>query len=166
MPNDYSGAYCGGTVSYMLDSTSIITYVHDHIPTDVEEGKIYRNMFHYESGALIQGRIYPQGNDGATDLYKIFRNCIQDELGKLIGLTNTTWTKSSRGCGSNTASHGVHYRDYLHFGSCNMSYPSEMSSAKNAIVRIGHVRVCPYCGEHVSDGDDPGKLAHGRCEVV
>lgn len=166
MPNSYSGAYCGGTLSYMLDSTSIITYVHDKLTTDVEEGKIYRNMFHYGSDILVQGRIYPQGNDGATDLYTEFRKIVQDEFSKLLGLSDDTWVRRKQGCGYNTASYGVHYRDYTNFSECNVSYPKERSSSFENIIDIGHNRICPHCGERIDGEVDTSALAHHNCICV
>lgn len=162
MPNDYSGAYCGGTISYMLDSSSIITYVHYSIPDNIEEGKIYRNMFHYHNGTLIQGRVYPQGNDGATDLYKEFRNTVQNELSAMLELTNTTWTKRSGGCGNNVYSHGVHYRDYIYQSDCNVSYPNQMPAAREHVVHIGHRTICVKCGDEIDSGCT-GRLNHSYC---
>lgn len=163
MPNDYHGAFCGGTVSYMLDSTSIITYTHDGMPESYEDGKVYRNMFHYENGTLIQGRIYPQGMDGSTDLYKTFRGVVQNVLSEVIGLTNKTWVKRNARCEENTSSVGVHYYDYIKFGDCNVSYPSEKPDAKNGIVHIGHARICPKCGNEFSDREDSGRLVCRNC---
>lgn len=161
MPNNYSGLYCGGTLSYMLDSSSFITYVHDKIPTDfVEEGKIYRNMFHFQDNLLVQGRIYPQGNDGATDLYRIFRGFVQEEMSKLLGLESNTWVKKSGSANEYTSSTGVHYRDYCNFEDCNVSYPKEKSDALGNLVYIGSARICPNCGEEISDNINTGILTH------
>ena len=165
MPNNYSGAYCGGTLSYMLDETSIITYVHTKETEDHEEGKIYRNMFHFGGGTLVQGRIYPQGNDGATDLYRTFRRFMQIEMTKLLGLDEDEWIKKKGGCYDNIVSDGVHYRDYENFVECNVSYPREMPDASTNIITVGHVRICPYCGEEVDDDDKAGWLTHEECEV-
>ena len=152
MPNSYSGAYCGGTLSYMLDQSSFITFVHTSVPEDIiEAGKIYRNMFHYQHGKLIQGRVYPQGSDGQTDLYKTFRGFVQKELSALLGISNT-WVKSSTSAGEFTCSYGVHYRDYGYFSQCNMSYHKERGYDDD-YVEIGHDGVCPNCGSviHISD---------------
>lgn len=166
MGSGYHGAHCGGTMSYMLDKTSIITYVHDHATEDHEEGKIYRNMFHYNDGTLIQGRVYPQGNDGATDLYTEFRSIMQDELTKLMGLSANDWLRRTCDCGGNTESYGVHYADYLRFDGCNVTYPREMPSAARNVVVIGHNRICPYCGREVSDSEDAGYLVHEDCDKM
>ena len=165
-PNNYSGMHCGGTVSYMLDGTSIITYMHSHETEDYEEGKIYRNMFHFDNGTLVQGRIYPQGNDGLTDLYKIFRRFMQIELTKLLNLKADDWIKKNGSCSQNVVSYGVHYRDYEHFGGCNVSYPREMPSAYGGTVVVGHARICPKCGVEISDDEDSGYLDHENCDNV
>ena len=164
MPNSYRGMHCGGTMSYMLDHTSIITYVHDHATENHEEGKIYRNMFHFNNGTLIQGRVYPQGNDGLTDLYKEFRRIMQTELAKLMGVEDD-WIKRTRGCGENTQTYGAHYPDYLNFSGCNVTYPSRMTDAADNVVRIGHERICPYCGCEIDDDEDSGILAHSDCSA-
>lgn len=160
----YHGMYCAGTVSYMLDATSIITFVHDHVPTDWEDGKIYRCMFHYGKDILVQGRVYPQGNDGNTDLYKVFRNYVQNELTPLIGITDTVWAKKVSGdVANNTSSSGLHYKDYTNFGNCNVSYPRERSSAKDNVIAIGHAGICPYCGREFSA--DKGAISHVNCVI-
>jgi hypothetical protein len=163
MPNNYSGMYCGGTLSYMLDGTSIITYIHDHATEDHEEGKLYRNMFHFGGGTLVQGRIYPQGNDGATDLYRTFRRFLQIELTQMLGLNADDWIKKNGNCGGNVNSRGVHYQDYNHFSECNVSYPREIPSASSNVITVGHDRICPYCGNRVSNGDDTGYLCCEQC---
>lgn len=152
MPNSYSGGYCGGTLSYMLDQSSFVTFVHSHVPEDiVEEGKIYRNMFHYQNDMLVQGRVYPQGNDGNTDLYKVFRGFVQKEMSALLGISNS-WVKSSTRPSEVTYSRGVHYRDYLSFSYCNVSYPKEKGIG-NDNVNIGHEGICPCCGSTTSRED-------------
>lgn len=147
IPNSYSGMYCGGTLSYMLDNTSIITYVVDKGEDVQTSGKIYRNMFHFGNNILVQSRVYPQGNDGATDLYKKFRDFMQTEMAAMLGLETNMWTiKSGTGaCREWTDSHGSHYKDYLSFSGCNVTYPSERRSDIHKI-DIGHDGICPRCG--------------------
>lgn len=166
MANGYQGMHCGGVLSYLLDGTSIITYIHNHATEDHEEGKIYRNMFHFDNGTLLQGRIYPQGNDGATDLYKTFRRFMQIEFTKLLNLKADDWLLKTNGCSSNVVSYGVHYRDYEHFDGCVVSYPREMPDASHNVIAVGHSRICPYCGCEVSDVDDHGWLTHEDCDNV
>ena len=165
MPNSYSGMHCGGVLSYLLDGSSIITYAHTHATENHEEGKIYRNMFHFGDGTLVQGRIYPQGNDGATNLYKIFRRFVQIELSQMLGIEDDWLRRSSSAC-HNVASYGVHYRDYEHFGECCTTYPREMPSAASNVIAVGHSRICPNCGRYVDDEDDSGYLCHEDCDSV
>lgn len=163
MPNAYSGGYCAGTLSYMLDKTSMVTYVHSKMPESIEEGKLYRNMFHFENDVLIQGRIYPQSNDGATDLYQVFRQFVQKEFAEMLGLEKNAWVKRNKAASCNTVSTGLHYQDYVHFGACNASYPKERESSLYNEVHIGHVKICPYCGEEYETG--AGWLAHSACVI-
>ena len=161
LDNNYSGMYCGGTISYMLDTTSIITYVHDTMPEDHETGKVYRNMFHFGGdGVLLQGRIYPQGNDGCTDLYQEFRYIVQAELAKILELDNNKWIK--RSAVINVTSRGCHYKDYQNFSSCNISYPAERSQCQHQIIIVGHIGICPYCGES-TEGLNSSSLTHSGC---
>ena len=164
MPGGYSGQYCNGTMSYMLDSSSIVTFVFDDIKKEIhEEGKLYRNMFHVnlDTCKFIQGRIYPAGNDGSTDLYAKFRHIIQREFTPLLGLNENKW-KLASGMNDQTESFGSHYRDYLYNNGCKAFYPTEKGS--NGAVKIGHLGVCPHCGEEYHGGS--GALAHYSCVVV
>lgn len=165
-PNSYSGMHCGGTMSYMLDGSSIITYVHTHATEDHEEGKLYRNMFHFNNGTLVQGRVYPQANDGATDLYRTFRRFMQIEFTKLLNLNEDDWIRRTTPCYENVISYGVHYKDYEHFDMCNVSYPREMPNAASNRVVVGHARICPLCGKEVSDNYNSGYLTHADCDDV
>lgn len=146
MPNDYSGMYCGGTLSYMLDHVSFITYTHKSIPDDFEQGKIHRCMFHYKDGNLVQGRVYPQGNDYTSDIYTEFRQCVQKTLLDILELKDETWVKSNKTIASVVRTSGVHYEDYLHFTPCNLSYIKSIGPLVEKM-SIGHERICPNCGE-------------------
>jgi hypothetical protein len=159
MPNSYSGQYCGGTLSYMLDGSSIITYVVNKGGDTQNDGKIYRNMFHLKNKTLIQGRIYPQGNDGATDLYSKFRKIMHEELSKMLDLSSDDWEvkKGTSECGRYSFTQGVHYVDYLNFGSCNVSYPTGI---RPEAITIGHEGICPCCGAVRSTSTS---LSHDTC---
>jgi hypothetical protein len=163
MPNSYSGQYCGGTISYMLDNTSIITYVIEKGGDPQTCGKIYRNMFHYEREVLIQGRVYPQGNDGATDLYETFREYMHDVLNKAIKPEDPNWVIKYKGnCGSYASSDGAHYRDYTSYGNCNVSYLRSTTN-DDKIVHIGHRGICPRCGEEFTASS---YLSHSSCSIT
>lgn len=161
MPHAYSGQYCGGTMSYMLDNTSIITFVNDHIPTNWEDGKIYRCMFHYGNDILVQSRVYPQGNDGNTDLYSVFRGFVQKELAMMLGVENR-WVKRKNGTRDNISSHGTHYRDYAYNNECNETYLKALGDAPAGMIEIGHEGICPYCGKTFTNSS---RLSHADCEI-
>lgn len=157
----FGGGYFGGTVSYMLDSVSIITFVHDEIPRNfATEGKIYRNMFHYNDGTLLQSRVYPQGNDGCTDLYTEFRRIMQKEIAQMLGVVNS-WNDGDLPKGYLTVnSHGNHYKDYLYGSNAKVSIIGK-EKPRGAEITIGHVNVCPNCGRE--EGMYSNKIAHDRC---
>jgi hypothetical protein len=147
----------------MLDSTSIITFVHDQNTNDiVNEGKIYRNMLFYHENTLLQSRVYPQGNDGCTDLYREFRFIMQKELAELLGLERNKWTK--RNSITNVESIGSHYRDYTSFDDCNISYPTERPECTVEVIIVGSERICPYCGES-AEHLGASYLSHTSCNI-
>jgi hypothetical protein len=161
--NGYHGAYCNGTLSYMLDKSSFIAYVLEEVDGVLyEKGKLYRNMFHVniDTGKFVQGRIYPQGNDGSTDLYSKFRNIVQKEFVKLMELGEDKWKVKS--VSSDDAwSYGSHYKDYNHFDDCKVFYPSEKGN--NGHVEIGAENIyCPHCGNVTWFAD---RLSHDGCDV-
>ena len=165
MENGYSGMYCNGTLSYMMDGSSIITYVLDELGENMHEiGKVYRNMFHVNvnSQLCIQGRIYPQGNDGSTDLYKKFRFIMQDELTPLFGLEENKWKSRSVG-GEDAHSTGNHYQDYYNYNSCKTFYPSAKEGQSLERIYIGHIGICPRCGREYRSSE---YLSHDYdCEI-
>lgn len=154
----FGGGWFGGTVSYMLDSVSIITFVHDEVPHDfATEGKIYRNMFHYKDGLLLQSRVYPQGNDGCTDLYEEFRNIVQKEIADMLGVKNN-WCAENRN-NITIESLGNHYRDYRCFS--NGINFSRICGTGCRNMTIGHINVCPYCGRE--ENLSSNRIDHSSC---
>ena len=161
------GGWCGGTLSYMLDHTSIITYCvskDDDVQTD---NKIYRNMFAWGENILLQSRVYPQGNDGNTDLYGTFRKLMQNELSEMLELKDKSWIVHTgpTACCNATTSLGVHYKDYKVNSNANISYPYERQNdtvVNMHLLEIGHTGICAYCGETISDN---GRVSHGSCSI-
>jgi hypothetical protein len=165
MPDYYSGGYCGGTLSYMLDGTSIITFAIDKGADVQKSGKIYRNMFHFGNNMLMQSRVYPQSNDGGTDLYKTFRDIVQAEFTLMLGLTNNAWEHLGNRyeCQAKVCSEGVHYRDYNHRDDCNISCPTELlGTIASNTMKVGHIGICVYCGEEIGESS---RVSHDRCNV-
>lgn len=150
-PNSYEGQYCSGTLSYMLDETSMVVYTisDDYKGNNPEtQEKITRCMFHYGEDKLIQGRMYPQSNDGDEGVSKEVRLIVQKVLSECLDVPNY-WNvkKGTEACEDVVSSEGTHYRDYESFSTCNVSMPVGINNDK--IITIGHEPICPKCGcEH------------------
>lgn len=155
--NNYGGCYSGGTLSYALDRSSIIMYyVHPH---DVERNphaewfqypKFKRCIFAWNGeDVLLQSRVYPDGRDGGDEgLAGQMRNIMQQTIAELLGEPNM-WKleKGVRPCENFTVSTGVHYKDYLQYEDCNVSFLKGHTEYKK--IHIGHASICPQCGrEH------------------
>lgn len=161
------GSYMGGCLSYMLDNTSMITFVVDSIDGNIhEKGKIYRQMFHYNNGFFIQNRMYPQGKDGAVDLYEKFRVIVQDEFTNILGLAENNWTCDyDRYSGHYASVHeGSHYRDLGGHEDCHLFYPTqnEYMRYESTPIHIGHESLCFYCGRGL---EYHGRLSHSSCTI-
>lgn len=161
--NIRSGGYKGGTLSYMLDTTSMVTFVVNEISDKIHAlPRFYRQMIHYENNMFVQNRLYPQGNDGAVDLYDKFRGFVIEEFAELLDLDETDWTvdKGKNQCSKHTHSIGRHYTDYLYNNSCNVFYPaSKRDIVRQHVMTIGHSGICAKCGREYSHS---AMLSHGR----
>lgn len=156
-PNNYRGMYSGGTLSYMLDGASIVFYTVDkkYDGTDFEfEPKVNRCMFHIGEDKIIQGRVYPQNNDGDQTIYNEIRAIMQKTVSEMLNANNLWILKQgTSACAEMTESRGAHYRDYTNFSNCNVSWlkPSEGKLKNTNRIIIGHRGICPTCGtEHGS----------------
>ena len=152
--NILDGCYKAGTISYMLDATSIITFVVQGINDDIHKiPKVYRQMYHYKNNLFIQSRLYPQGNDGATDLYEKFRGFVIKEFSNLLGV-NGEWTYKNGPiyCTSHINSVGKHYPDYKYNENTGIFYPtSKESDIQNLVMTVGHETICANCGHTFND---------------
>lgn len=153
MPNDYSGCYSSGTLSYMLDESSFVYYTVDknYDGNELElQDKINRNMFHMGEDKLIQARVYPQATDGETGIYKQIREIAQKVISDCLGTPNM-WKniKGTSECRKVTYSYGTHYRDYTNFSDCNVSYlkTEGIEDINRETINIGHSPICPKCGQ-------------------
>ena len=151
MPNDYSGCYSSGTISYMLDGTSMVFYTIDASYNGDEfwnEPKIDRQMFHWGEEKLIQGRLYPQDNDGNYDAYKPYRNVVQEIISIIYDIPNL-WdvTKGTGASSKYIISDGTNYKDYVYYDNCNLS--RLRGSTNENHITVGHMPICIECGyEH------------------
>lgn len=144
-----TGSYKGGCMSYMLDATSMITFVVNDIDGPIHEiPKLYRQMYHYKDNLFVQNRLYPQGNDGATNLYERFRGFVMEEFNALLHVDGT-WTNEvgTRPCSNHISSIGCHYKDYNGNPSCSIFYPSDKANdIRYQVMTVGHKGICPRCG--------------------
>lgn len=151
MPNSYEGMYSSGTISYMLDSPSMVFYTVDASYNGNDfwnQPKINRQMFHWGEEKLIQGRLYPQDNDGDNSVYTPYREIVQKVMSELFDLPNY-WTvsKGTDAAGKFIDSDGTHYRDYNNYSNCTLSRPK--GSENDSYITVGHAPICIECGnEH------------------
>lgn len=150
MPNSYEGQYSSGTISYMLDKVSMVFYTVD---SDYEgdeyyfEPKINRNMFHWTKPNLVQGRLYPQDNDGCSELYTEYRTVVQEIISGLYDFPNL-WTnkKGTSAASSHINTEGTHYHDYEHYSNCNLSI-IKGEEDNEIMMTVGHEPICIECGD-------------------
>lgn len=162
-----NGGWQSGTISYMLDGVTMITYAINPgsvTKPDVNTGevflgkdrpelfdKIFRNVFHWDEGhRLIQSRVYPQGNEGAADLYSTFRHEVQKRISEAEGWDSNNWTLRHRKFMDFTrASEGAtNYPDweYPKYGG-NLSTPGRSSDLYSSeTMYIGVTPLCVKCG--------------------
>ena len=148
MPNSYSGQYSSGTMSYMLDGSSMVFYTVDagYDGNDYwTQPKINRQMFHYGEDKLVQSRLYPQSNDGNSEEYTPYRNIVQAIMATIFDFPNL-WTlkKGSEASSEYIWSYGTHYTDYCYFGDCSLSR-LKGSTNENKFV-VGAEPICINCG--------------------
>lgn len=163
------GCYSSGTISYMLDGTSMVFYTVDASYDGNDycfERKINRQMFHYDEEKLVQGRLYPQSCDsGKQDEYDANRAIVQKIMSELYGFPNR-W-KVSRGTNAvcqYVHSEGTHYRDYENFENCTISRVRD--SENNYNITIGHDPICVSCGNYHGEEESIDCCNNGKyiCE--
>lgn len=152
----YSGMHCSGTLSYLLDETSMVFYTvngkYNGNKLELQD-KINRCMFHYYDEQLVQGRVYPQDCDSGEDgLYTNIRNIVQKIMADIYQVPNL-WTlkKGTSVCESVIQTKGTHYPDYVYRDNCNVSTLKSGKQFRSRIV-VGHNPICAICGyEHTCD---------------
>lgn len=149
MPNSYEGQYSSGTISYMLDPSSMVLYTVDTSYEGNEfwsQPKINRQMFHWGEEKLVQGRLYPQDNDYCQDGYTPYRNIVQEIVSTIFNFPNLwTITKGTENAGKYINSYGTHYRDYDNYSNCSLSRPK--GSENENYFQVGATPICIQCGD-------------------
>lgn len=151
---NYSGCYSGGTISYMLDEVSVVFYTVDKRYNGEEfelQDKINRCMFHIDPNKeyFVQGRVYPQDNDGENSIYRSIRNIMQKIISDSWGVANL-WQKPLKGRGNceKVICHcGANYADYFNYKNCNVSLLAGKDIDEVERIDVGHSGICPCCGE-------------------
>ena len=156
MPNSYQGMYSSGTMSYMLDPSSMVLYTvaPEYNGTDYwTQPKINRQMFHWGEEKLVQSRLYPQDNDGCKDAYAPYRNIVQEVISKIFDFPNLWSINRGTGYASQyIESYGTHYRDYENFGSCTLSRIRDSVNEKS--FDVGATPICINCGDRHGTEDN------------
>lgn len=158
------GCYSSGTVSYMLDGSSMVFYTVDAGYNGNEyfnQPKITRQMFYYGEEKLVQSRLYPQSNDYSAEAeYKNCRQIVQEIVALIFDFPNY-WTvnKGTRSAGNYIISEGTHYQDYHHFENCTLS---RLKGSENEYCfTVGHDPICIECGDTHST-EDSINCCHGN----
>ena len=161
----YHGMYMSGTISYMLDPSTIVFYTVDasYKGRDFwKEDKMKRCLFHFEAdkNTLVQGRVYPDGRDsGEIGLSAQFRTVMQQVLSTCLDVPNL-WKKGKHSeiC-RHTIARGTNYQDFYHYDDCTISYLQNGNDPDT--IHIGHRPISIYSGkEH--DAEDS---LSGTCYV-
>lgn len=152
MPNSYEGQYSSGTMSYMLDPSSMVFYTVAKEYDGNEyytQPKINRQMFHWGQEKLVQSRLYPQDNDGDDAAYVPYRNIVQDIMSVIFDFPNL-WTlhKGSDAASRYICSYGTHYTDYHHYSNCSLSRIK--GSENENCFNVGARPICINCGNRHS----------------
>ena len=166
-PNhNYSGQYCSGTESYMLDESSVIVYTvsADYDGEDFElQPKQRRQVFAFNEDfdMFCQSRLYPdgrsisEGKDGDKSISGQLRAVVEKVLCECLNIDNDWKIETGTTvCADNTMSCGTHYRDYTCYNDGVIAKLKENGVAKSSYpkIRIGHDPICPCCGdEHCNE---------------
>ena len=155
-----AGCYSSGTISYMLDTDSMIAYNL----TDFDEGedaelkrKKNRQVFAYNNGTLLQSRMYPQGEDGNVSLYNNMRFLVQQVIAECEGKPNLWKGKIGASTDNgrswiNTAYGSTHYCDYKYFSDPNITQLKGFDDY--GVLGIGAKPICIECGDRHCDNEN------------
>ena len=149
------GDHCSGLLSYLMDSSTLIFYT---LPFEYEGGvywsqdKVFRALYHYKDGLLIQNRLYPDppSSQQPQQIREIMQKIIMDCYGEA-----NLWKlkRASSNVLSYVKTIGTHYPDYKRdMGEYSgKEYEvsvsvSKMIPTEGVVVEVGHEVYCPNCG--------------------
>ena len=151
----YEGMHASGCSSYMLDPSTVVMYTVDkaYDGNDYElEPKVNRCLFHIGEEKFVMGRVYPQGTDGADEVYRQWRQIFQQIISECMGVDNYWKTLKDRDQKfDQIRSFGTHYRDYecSYCDIAGWSYlkPTADATPSPKYITIGATPICPCCGQ-------------------
>jgi hypothetical protein len=110
--------------------------------------RLDRIQYHFDSGLLIQGRLYTGTRD---NIHAVSRAMVCKVIADCLNVPNL-WTKHAAIDQSRIESTGNHYHDYSKNPSaCSMSTLSGADIPEK--IKIGHVAYCISCGDRQSKAD-------------
>lgn len=145
------GCYQAGTLSYMLDTCSMVGYV---VKTECKdeywkEGKIFRQMFMYNGAEMLKSRLYPDYSTNDAIYGTAFADCVA----KILDIPsdwkkiNTSLTTMAQGKGS-VAYPDFSFSSYNTWSLVNPKYRADCAFIAKT-TPIGEPPMCPICGiEH------------------
>jgi len=136
-----------GNLSYAMDDVTMVffTIVPDE-SADYPTKRIDRINYHWDSGLLIQGRLYTGTKD---NIHAVSRAMVCKVIADCLDVPNL-WTKHAKIDQSRIESTGNHYPDYAkNTTACSMSTLS--GAAIPDTISIGHAAYCISCGDRQSD---------------
>lgn len=155
----YHGDSGSGTISYMLDPSTVLYYMVDESYSGNEyelQPKTHRCLFHLGEDKMIQGRVYPKTNDGDNTIYEEIRNIMQKVVSEMFKVNNL-WTmkQGASACDAVTETYGTHYPDYIRYNCCTVCWHNNGIQVykNNKPIIIGHNPICIQCGEEHTEND-------------
>lgn len=147
------GCYMAGTLSYAMDSTTMMFYTVNADYNGTEywwQEKITRQVFCYDNYKILQSRLYPNCN--ITEKITLYRNLVQEIFAKCLELPNLWTINTDTGSHIETGYGSHHYCDYdYEMYNCHMSLLKGYENASYIVV--GAPAYCLECTDEVA-GDD------------
>lgn len=165
---DYTGCYSGGANGLSKDEVTVVMFTTKKCKHESDYTFIPKNqrcLFQIGKDKLIQGRVYPDGRDGATSnardifrqvLQRVITECLDvPNLWELVQTDSTKSIYSTEVIDKYVIGAGDHYEDYLHYDDSTISFLHDGDKRKNSErITIGHPQTCPICGKFHRDDED------------
>lgn len=164
--NLHDGCYRAGTLSYLMDQTSMIfsTVERDWEPPLYEAPKVTREVFCYSGGVLLQSRLYP--NYGDIQTAGVYRNLVQAAIALCKDAPNLWALKTDIETVqqyTDTCPGSSHYTDYIYADYNPTISLLKAEDTSGCTVVIGEEARCLSCYSLLEDDDT---LWCSECEGV